>query len=310
MWCQVWQRSSAMSILLWCIVMWCQVSHRPSSMSILLWCIVKWCQVAHHPSSMSILFWCIVKWCQVAHHPSSMSNLFWCIVTWCQVAHHPSSMSILLWCIVKWCQVAHHPSSMSTLLWCILCDVKSHTRLHQCQFFCDVLLCDVKSHTTLHQCQFLCNVLLCDVKSHTTLHQCQVWQVCLSVTRKYCFPTSFDMHLQVQRTCQNLTPKWFMFVHWRFSNSFRGSIQSEFSYHGPWGVLYSRMKEICYVYWNILYIRIFQTWEMLKNDQHVQLYILCTCRRICIYINKTHEKKTYIHTVDGQKNQTLQTSTK
>ena len=47
--------------------------------------------------------------------------------------------------------------------------VKSHTTLHQCQFFCDVLLCDVKSHTTLHQCQFFCDVLLCDVKSHTTL---------------------------------------------------------------------------------------------------------------------------------------------
>ena len=91
-----------------------------------------------------------------------------------------------------------------------------------------------------------------------------------------------------------------MFVHWRFSNSFRGPIQGEFSYHGPWG-LSSRIKELCYVYWNILCIRIFQTWEMLKNDQHFQLYILCTCRRICIYINKTHEKKTYIHTVDRQK---------
>ena len=88
------------------------------------------------------------------------------------VSHRPSSMSILVWCIVMWCQVSHHPSSMSVL--------------------CDVLLSDVKSHITIHQCQFFCDVLECDVKSHTTLHQCQVSQFYLSVTRKYCFPTSFD----------------------------------------------------------------------------------------------------------------------
>ena len=29
-------------------------------------------------------------------------------------------------------------------------------------------------------------------KTHTTLHQCQISQFYLSVTRKYCFPTSFD----------------------------------------------------------------------------------------------------------------------
>ena len=64
--------------------------------------------------------------------------------------------------------------------------------LHQGQFFCDVLLCDVKFHTALHQGQFFCDVLLRDVATHTTLHQGQVSQFYLSVTRKYCFPTSFD----------------------------------------------------------------------------------------------------------------------
>ena len=293
--------------------MWCQVWRRPSAMSILLWCIVMWCQVSHRPSSMSILLWCIVMWCQIAHHPSSMSILLWCIVMWCQVARQPSSMSILLWCIVMWCQVARQPSSMSILLWCILCDVKSHTMLHQCQFFCDVLLCDVKSHTNLHQCQFFCNVLLCDVKSHTTLHQCRVWQFYLSVTRKYCFPTSFDKHLQVQRTCQNLTPKWSCLYIESFQTALGGRFRMNFRTmdHGDFYIpeikKYVMDTGIFYVY---IYISIFQTWEMLKNDQHFQLYILCTCRRICIYINKTHEKKTYIHTVDGQKKRTLQTSTK
>ena len=50
---------------------------------------------------------------------------------------------------------------------------KTHTTLHQSQFFSDVLLCSVKSHTTLHQSQFFSDVLLCSVKSHTTLHQGQ-----------------------------------------------------------------------------------------------------------------------------------------
>ena len=56
----------------------------------------------------------------------------------------------------------HFPSSppfikVSFFWWCIvnvlLCSAKSHTTLHQGQFFCDVLLCSVKSHTTLHQGQ-------------------------------------------------------------------------------------------------------------------------------------------------------------
>ena len=46
--------------------------------------------------------------------------------------------------------------------------------------------------TLCHSLLFFCDVLLCDVKSHTALHQFQVSQFYLSVTRKYCFPTSFD----------------------------------------------------------------------------------------------------------------------
>ena len=46
--------------------------------------------------------------------------------------------------------------------------------------------------TLCHSLLFFCDVLLCDVKSHTALHQCQVSQFYLSVTRKFCFPTSFD----------------------------------------------------------------------------------------------------------------------
>ena len=33
---------------------------------------------------------------------------------------------------------------------------------------------------------------VCNVKSHSALHQCQVSHCYLSVTRNYCFPTSFD----------------------------------------------------------------------------------------------------------------------
>ena len=45
----------------------------------------------------------------------------------------------------------------------LVCSVKSHTTLHQGQFFSDVLLCSVQSHTTLHQGQFFSDVLLCNV---------------------------------------------------------------------------------------------------------------------------------------------------
>ena len=48
------------------------------------------------------------------------------------------------------------------------------------------------SHRPCHILLFFSDVLLCGVKSHTALHQCQVSQFYLSVTRKYCFPTSFD----------------------------------------------------------------------------------------------------------------------
>ena len=71
--------------------------------------------------------------------------------------------------------------------------------IHASQFFCDVLLSSVKSHTTLHQGQFFCDVLQCSVKLHTTLHQGQVSQFYLSVTRKYCFPTSLDYCWQSSR---------------------------------------------------------------------------------------------------------------
>ena len=56
---------------------------------------------------------------------------------------------------------------------------------------CIVMWCQV-SHRPCHSLLFFCDVLLCDVKSHTALHQCQVSQFYLSVTRKYCFPFSFD----------------------------------------------------------------------------------------------------------------------
>ena len=99
-----------------------------------------------------------------------------------------------------------------------------------CQSFCDVLLCNVKSHTTLHQGQSFCDVLLCSVKSQTTLHQGQVsvahhsssFQVSefyLSVTRKYCFPTSFDYyHTQMGIDMPMITLCYLMIVdiHYRW----------------------------------------------------------------------------------------------
>ena len=58
-------------------------------------------------------------------------------------------------------------------------------------------------------------VMYCYVmqKTHTTLHQCQVSQFYLSVTRKYCFPTSFDY----TDTCfgGKLLPWCYMFCHRR-----------------------------------------------------------------------------------------------
>ena len=114
--------------------------------------------------------------------------------------HQSQFFSDVLLCSVKSHTTLHQGQFFSDVL---LCSVKSHTTLHQGQFFSDVLLCSVKSHTTLHQSQFFSDVLWCSVKSHTTLHQGQVsvahhtssFQVSefyLPVTRKYCFPTSFD----------------------------------------------------------------------------------------------------------------------
>ena len=75
----------------------------------------------------------------------------------------------------------HFPSS--PLPFVTTCSVKSHTTLHQGQFFSDVLLCSVTSHTTLHQGQV-------SIAHHPSSFQ--VSEFYLSVTRKYCFPTSFD----------------------------------------------------------------------------------------------------------------------
>ena len=77
------------------------------------------------------------------------------------------------------------------------------TLCHSLLFFCDVLLCDVKSHTALviAYYSFVMYCYICDVKSHTALHQCQVSQFYLSVTRKYCFPTSFDYSVLWWGTC-------------------------------------------------------------------------------------------------------------
>ena len=115
-------------------------------------------------------------------HSCSHYNAF------CTALHQGQSFCDVLLCSVKSHTALHQGQFFCDVL---LCSVKSHTALHQGPFFCDVLLCDVKSHTTLHQGQFFCDVLLCSVKSHTTLHQGQVSQFYLSISRKYCFPTSF-----------------------------------------------------------------------------------------------------------------------
>ena len=73
----------------------------------------------------------------------------------------------------------------------------------------------------MHAGQFFCDVLLC-VKSHTTLHQGQVSQCYLSVTRKYCFPTSFDndttftLHYTTLITLHYTTLHW-MTLHYTYS---------------------------------------------------------------------------------------------
>ena len=119
---------------------------------------------------------------------------FFCGVLFCSVKSHTTLYQGQFFCDALLCRVKSHTTLHQCQFFCdvLLCSVKSHTTLHQCQFFCDALLCSVKSHTTLHQCQFFCDVLLCSVQSHTTLHQGRVSQFFLSVTRKYCFPTSFD----------------------------------------------------------------------------------------------------------------------
>ena len=87
----------------------------------------------------------------------------------------------VLLCSVKSHTTLHQSQFFTHVL---LCSVKSHTTLHQGQFFSDVLLCSVKSHTTLHQGQFFSDVWLCSVKSHTTLHQSQFFSAVLSCNAK------------------------------------------------------------------------------------------------------------------------------
>ena len=53
----------------------------------------------------------------------------------------PHSLSHHFPCdVLLWCKVSHHPSSRSILFWCIVMYVKSHTTLHQGQFFSDVFV--------------------------------------------------------------------------------------------------------------------------------------------------------------------------
>ena len=185
--------------------MWCQVSHPlvTAYYSFVMYCYLMSSLTA--PFSNVNSLWCIVI-CAKSHTALQQCQFF-CDVLLCDAKSHTTLHQCQLFCDVLLFDVKSDSALQQCQFFCdvLLCDVKTHTTLHQGQFFCDVLLCDVKSHTTLHQCQFFCDVLLCDVKSHTTLHQCQVWQFHLSVTQKYCVPTSFDKHLQVQRMCQNLT---------------------------------------------------------------------------------------------------------
>ena len=102
------------------------------------------------------------------HFPSSPLPF----VTLHVLSHHPS------------CKVSHHPSSRSSLnvMYCYV--MKSLTPpFIKVKSQCDVLLCHVKSHTTLHQGQV-------SIAHHPSSFQ--VSEFYLSVTRKYCFPTSFD----------------------------------------------------------------------------------------------------------------------
>ena len=91
---------------------------------------------------------------------------------------HCQSFCDVLLCNVKSHTTLHQGQFFCDVLLCdvLLCNVKSHTTLHQGQSFCDALICSVKSHTTLHQGQSFCDALICSVKSHTTLHQGQFFR--------------------------------------------------------------------------------------------------------------------------------------
>ena len=151
-----------------CDVLLCDVKSHTALHQCQSFCDVLLSDVKSHTSLHQCQSFCDILLCDAKSHT--------CIVMWCQVSHHPSSRSSLLWCIVMWCQVSHLYCYVRPSLTPPFTKVKSF-----------VMYCYVMSSLT--------PVLLCDVKSHTTLHQGQVSQFYLPVTRKYCFPTSFDQWL-------------------------------------------------------------------------------------------------------------------
>ena len=260
--------------------MWCQVSH---PLVIAYYSFVMYCYLMSKSDSalqqcQFFVMYCYV--CQVSHRPSTMSILLWWLL--CDAKSHTTLHQCQLFCDVLLFDVKSDSALQQCQFFCdvLLCDVKTHTTLHQGQFFCDVLLCDVKSHTTLHQCQFFCDVLLCDVKSHTTLHQCQVWQFQLSVTQKYCVPTSFDKHLQVQRMCQNLTQSDSCLYIEGFQTALGGRFRVNFRTMDH-GVYLPELKKYV-MYTGIFYVYAFFKPGRCSKMTNIFNYILCTCRRICI----------------------------
>ena len=188
-----------------CDVLLCNVKSHATLHQGQFFCDVLLCNVKSHTTLHQGQSFCDVLLCNVKSHTTLHQGQPFCDVLLCNVKSHTTLHQGQFFCDVLLCNVKSHTILHQGQPFCdvLLCNVKSHTTLHQGQFFCDVLLCNVKSHTTLHQGQSFCDVLLCSVKSHTTLHQGQVsvahhpssFQVSefyLSVTRKYCFPTSFD----------------------------------------------------------------------------------------------------------------------
>ena len=107
------------------------------------------------------------------HSPCNIHAAITMAVLLCSAKSHTTLHQNQFFSDVLLCSVKSHTTLDQGLFFpdVWLCSVKSHTTLHQSQFFSDVLLCSVKSHSTLHQSQFFSDVLLCNVKAHTTLHQ-------------------------------------------------------------------------------------------------------------------------------------------